>query len=109
MPIWPLPFVPQQYAAPTAVSSHVCAPPPSILVNAMPPATATGESRFAPAGGPSPACPLESDPQQYAACAAVIPQPWSAVVPTPSDVKTRPPASGAGVTAIVVRANWPKQ
>lgn len=72
MPNWPESFPPQQYTTPSDVSPQVWDAPAARLANTTPPLTAAGVIRDVPVV-PSPSCPAELSPQQYALPAAVSP------------------------------------
>src|SRR5207237_9554206 len=99
VPSAPLRPEPQQYATPLVVTPQVCAPPALIVVNVRPPITARGVfANLAPVPPPrpSPRCPSEPMPQQYAAPFVVTPhtaEPRPALVP----VNTSPPHTGSGL------------
>src|SRR5690242_6025544 len=68
----PIPLVPQQYAVLSAAAmAQVWVPPTAMLVNVVPPATATGTLSSAVALSPS--CPYSFAPQQYASPVVVNP------------------------------------
>src|SRR5438552_18021120 len=77
VPSAPLRPEPQQYATPLVVTPQVCAPPALIVVSVRRPSTARGvfaDLAPVPPPRPSPRCPSDARPQQYAPPLVVMPR-----------------------------------
>src|ERR1700733_1072506 len=92
-PRLPLPFSPQQYAAPAVVRAHAEFHPSEMVENEVPDMISVGV--VVPDVDPLPSCPLPSPPQQYRALAVVSPQ--AHVLPTSIVDHVRPPETAFGV------------
>src|SRR5690348_7596811 len=66
--------------------------------NVSPPLTGPGVSGIPKKRFPSPSCPYESSPQQYATPGAVRPQVWAP--PAESDWNVSPPLTGTGLSRL---------
>ncbi len=106
-PSWPLPFAPQQNAAPAAVTAQVWLSPTAMAATPLArPKTAVGVVRCVHVASPS--WPLPLYPQQRTAPAVVSAQVWN--MPAAMDTTPLPrPETGVGVdrAKVVPSPSWP--